>query len=472
MKKYLIISLSFLSILMLSGCGKKVENKEEKTNKESVSIVDYNTIKDKIVEVQTNIFISKENGKTIYYYINDDIVLIKADFIVNNYEGLITNDDTTYSTIIDGEYKLFNIYDKNSKIDEIELTNSIINKLIYNGDLEEVDIKSNHLFEYSGNELSGEKLVLTAYLSDGYYDDIESKYYKEPLVYIIDRETKKVQKIDPSLIKPIVNTEPERYTKIEPKPLNNYEIDFENKTIINKNNNTKYEINMNFIDENEQEIDGIYEISLVDDINYGSGILVYAKYGYIIEPNYDDVSCYGHTDESYRLCKGNNQTLINSSRLINITTGKLIYESTRMNEISLGKFVARKDNKDVLINNEGKELLKADYIGYNEKIGYVVIDNKNVKFYDESLKEKDSIQIDEEIFLKGDNNSFWVMRELLINVDIKNNPYFIYNGEEYSGKKLVLISTIDVESPIYIIENNKLVELDGTLSKVSDKILK
>ena len=78
----------------------------------------------------------------------------------------------------------------------------------------------------------------------------------------------------------------------------------------------------------------------------------------------------------------------------------------------------------------------------------------------------------EEIYLKGDSSNPLVMGELLINVDIKNNQYFIYTGEEYSGKKLVLISTFDVESPIYIIENKKLVELDETLSNVSDKILK
>ena len=64
----------------------------------------------------------------------------------------------------------------------------------------------------------------------------------------------------------------------------------------------------------------------------------------------------------------------------------------------------------------------------------------------------------------------------LANNDPEKDMELIYQAEEniskISPKHLVLISTIDVESPIYIIENNKLVELDGTLSKVSDKILK
>ena len=90
-KKYLILTLAVLSVLMLSGCGKKTENKNidnkkgEPNNvdnknyepKKVVGVVEYDSIKDKIVTDGSHIYFSKENDKLTYYYITHDNVLVK-----------------------------------------------------------------------------------------------------------------------------------------------------------------------------------------------------------------------------------------------------------------------------------------------------------------------------------------------------------------------------------------------------------
>ena len=482
MKKYLILTLAVLSVLMLSGCGKKTENKNidnkngEPNNvdnkndepKKVVGVVEYDSIKDKIVTDGSRIYFSKENDKLTYYYItHDNVVLLKNDFIYV-YDEYGTPEESIYIVIDDSEFNLYQI--KDNQITKLELTDERIKELIDGKYLYKINIKNNNLFKYSGKEFTGEVLVLSDYRNNyGYFDDIKKRsynQYNQPIVYVIDKDNQKATRLDSKLIEPITDKETDNYVAVDPQPISNYTIDKKKKKITNNNTKASYDIYEHFLDNNDDDIKNIYTIAVFNENDCPIYLgIVNEKAGYVIEPHYDDISCDYHSDDSYKLCDGSDTTLLNGSRLISIATGELIYDSDMMQSLDNDHFIARKNNQNVLIDSTGKELLKATYIGYNGSFGYMTISDNNVKFYNTKMKEIKTPVIKEETYLKNDDYVFWSTGQMLVNVDVKNNKYFIYSGNEYSGTKLALISDCSITSPVYIIENNKLFELDNVLLK-------
>ena len=202
------------------------------------------------------------------------------------------------------------------------------------------------------------------------------------------------------------------------------------------------------------------------------------KEGYVIEPKYDDVSCYYHSDESFYVCDNSYTTIVVEDKLMSLKTGKIIVEADEINEVN-NNFIAKKDNKKILYTSDGKKLLEKDYIGYisvkneNDKfddIGYITFENNDMKAYSDDLKEM-NLKIDKDkIYYVTDENRVWTSEDIIVNVDIKNNDYFKYNGNEYKGNQYMFI-----ENPcygpltIYVIDNNKLVKLNNvTLSEESE----
>ena len=195
------------------------------------------------------------------------------------------------------------------------------------------------------------------------------------------------------------------------------------------------------------------------------------KEGYIIEPKYDDVSCYQHSGEDYETCMSYT-TIIDGTKLMSLKTGKIILNTDEINEVSQDRFIAKKSNKKMLYTSEAKELLRKDYIGYIPEMGaYITFDNNKLQMYTKDLKSTTlSMSINEAHTVFTNNRNMWASGDLILKVNLQDNLHFKYEGSKYTGEKEVLVTDpCDEETrKIYVIDNNKLVKLDNITEFTSE----
>ncbi len=147
---------------------------------------------------------------------------------------------------------------------------------------------------------------------------------------------------------------------------------------------------------------------------------------------------------------GFNNTVIltkDNKILYSLNEQKNIIESKDIINLNNGNFIIIND-KYILIDNKGKILFdNLDNIFYNKDIGYILINNEDIKLYNEKLKQIKFSKYDK---LDLDSNTY------IVSCDIKDNNYFIYNSDNYSGINTFIINP----NYIYLIKNNKIIKLE------------
>ena len=392
-------------------------------------------------------------------------IIVKTNNIISNSKHKSDTAKTReYILISNDELKVYSI--SNDLISQLELNNEVYERLINEKIIEKLDIKNNNTFKYTGNDVSGEQTLIIFDNGCDYHDKKTGENYKGvSIIYVIDKTTNKVTRLNSDSVEtnsdicPYEDENENVYDKLNSKALENYTIS--DKKIINKVTNDEYKIYMGFIDSTGEESDYLFVLEL-DNLR---GIYN-KKEGYIIEPNYTDISCVDHSDEAYTICEKSYTTLIDGSKLISLKNGNVIIDSDRINELSNGNFIAKKDDKDTVYTSEGQKLLEASYIGYSKNIGYITIEDSKYTIYNEKFEKISLPSITDEVRIATDNYNMWIPGDLLLNVDLKDNDYFEYNDDKYTGEKTVFIKVECNESDsIYLIEGNKLVKLNKTKIK-------
>ena len=263
--------------------------------------------------------------------------------------------------------------------------------------------------------------------------------------------------------KDVNNEDPKEEKKEEKLTLGNYEI-----KIIEE----KFGTITNTITSEEWNIQGMDDGN-VFAINVDGGKMgIYnKKEGYIIEPKYEDVSCYQHSGEDYETCM-TYTTIIDENKLFSLKTGKIILNTDEINEVGEDRFIAKKSNKRMLYTSEAKELLRKDYIGYVPEMSiYITFDNNKLQVYTKDLKSTTlSMSTDEAHVVYTNNRNMWSSGDLLLKVNLQDNSHFKYEGTKYTGEKEVIVMDpcSDENRKIYVINNNKLVELDNITEFTSE----
>ena len=269
--------------------------------------------------------------------------------------------------------------------------------------------------------------------------------------------------------------------KTEPKEekltLGNYEIKIIEENWSNNESEviTRTGTITNKITNEEWEIQGMDANGDVFAVNVNGGKLgIYnKKEGYIIEPKYNDVSCYQHSGEDYYTCDSYT-TIIYETKLLSLKTGKIILNTDEINEIGPDRFIAKKSNKRMIYTSEAKELLRKDYIGYiPEMSAYITFDNNKLQMYTNELKTTTlSMSVDEAHLIFTNNRNMWSSEDLILKVNLQNNSHFKYEGNKYTGEKEVLVidPCSDENRKVYVINNNKLVKLDNITEFTSEDV--
>ena len=211
-------------------------------------------------------------------------------------------------------------------------------------------------------------------------------------------------------------------------------------------------------------------------LNPGMG-LYNEREGYVIEPAYNKISCYFHnTGEDYFIC--DDYTIFaqseNVTKLLDLKTGKVIVEAESISVLKDG-YILVLNGKHIYKSKDGKELLKADYIGYNENIGFITFENNKLQVYDNKLNKISMPNIDKYngITVPNQDND----HDLLLKININSNNYFEYSGTKYKGEKIILIKVasrneeLELKNSVYIIDNGELKILDkvkNVLEKCND----
>ena len=396
-----------------------------------------------------------------YFTCDDKICLYLNNMIIEQlkvYDEIKYYDNIGYIAIKNDKLKVLD-----DNFESVKITEEVYKKLVNIGYIKELEIDVNDYFTYKG-EIKGTQSLVIVDTGCGDYDENYQIKKTEPEVYVFNRIDNKLSRLDPNLIETNIAIcdyfiNPYKYKTVEKKQLSEFKISEEE--VENIKTADKYDIYMNFLTVSDNEIKDLYVIQYDNNHNPERGYngIYNKKEGYIIEPYYNDVSCYFHTDESYRVCENSYTTLIDLKNLLSLKTGEILVETDGMNEISNGNFIGIKNGKNIVYSSEGKELLKADYIGYNNKVGYITIENNELKVYDEKFKSKALDNLNE-INLENAYNNWIINNNMIVDVDIKNNEYFEYKGE-LSGTKKVLIFPCTDKQPTYIIEGNKITKLDN-----------
>ncbi len=195
MKKIIIL---FISLVLLTGCGKKEEKKEPEKEEFILEKID----KDKeIVYLEDIDKVKYENNKE--YEIKNIIINIKGEnidsinlelknFVLNSYNNMkIDNDVMKYGNIIDYQYyvtdKIVTVIQNysfyiNDKIEESDSNIYVISletgKLMNNKEiLEKYDYDENKMYEYLENNIDSEDISFTMMQikNDGYKLYIDDK---------------------------------------------------------------------------------------------------------------------------------------------------------------------------------------------------------------------------------------------------------------------------------------------------------
>ena len=396
-----------------------------------------------------------------YFTCDDKICLYLNNMIIEQlkvYDEIKYYDNIGYVAIKNDKLKVLD-----DNFESVKITEEVYKKLVNIGYIKELEIDVNDYFTYKG-EIKGTQSLVIVDTGCGDYDENYQIKKTEPEVYVFNRIDNKLSRLDPNLIETNIAIcdyfiNPYKYKTVEKKQLSEFKISEEE--VENIKTADKYDIYMNFLTVSDNEIKDLYVIQYDNNHNPERGYngIYNKKEGYIIEPYYNDVSCYFHTDESYRVCENSYTTLIDLKNLLSLKTGEILVETDGMNEISNGNFIGIKNGKNIVYSSEGKELLKADYIGYNNKVGYITIENNELKVYNEKFKSKTLDNLNE-INLENAYNNWIINNNMIVDVDIKNNEYFEYKGE-LSGTKKVLIFPCTDKQPTYIIEGNKITKLDN-----------
>ena len=396
-----------------------------------------------------------------YFTCDDKICLYLNNMIIEQlkvYDEIKYYDNIGYIAIKNDKLKVLD-----DNFESVKITEEVYKKLVNIGYIKELEIDVNDYFTYKG-EIKGTQSLVIVDTGCGDYDENYQIKKTEPEVYVFNRIDNKLSRLDPNLIETNIAIcdyfiNPYKYKTVEKKQLSEFKISEEE--VENIKTADKYDIYMNFLTVSDNEIKDLYVIQYDNNHNPERGYngIYNKKEGYIIEPYYNDVSCYFHTDESYRVCENSYTTLIDLKNLLSLKTGEILVETDGMNEISNGNFIGIKNGKNIVYSSEGKELLKADYIGYNNKVGYITIENNELKVYNEKFKSKALDNLNE-INLENAYNNWIINNNMIVDVDIKNNEYFEYKGE-LSGTKKVLIFPCTDKQPTYIIEGNKITKLDN-----------
>ena len=188
----------------------------------------------------------------------------------------------------------------------------------------------------------------------------------------------------------------------------------------------------------------------------GSGLgILNIKEKVVIEPKYNDVSCYFHTGEDYYVC-GDGITTIADDKLISLKTGKVIIEMDSMSEIKTGLFIGYRDNRYMVFDNTGKimkEFTINSEVYCEPEFGFISIKEDGiVELFDTNYKAvslTDSI-IDKLIELK-----------ILYKADINSNEYFNYTGTDIQGEQIMYINC----DAIYALIDKKFEKLNNDLVK-------
>ena len=149
---------------------------------------------------------------------------------------------------------------------------------------------------------------------------------------------------------------------------------------------------------------------------------------------YNVVNNYVLIDEYKNIEVGYLDTVILTKEnkiLYSLSEQKNINESNDIINLNNGKFIIKND-KYSLIDNKGKILYdNLDQIYYNNLVGYILINNEDIKLYNEKLKQIKFSKYDK---IDLDSNTY------IVSCDIKNNDYFIYNSDNYSGNNTFIIN--------------------------------
>ena len=244
----------------------------------------------------------------------------------------------------------------------------------------------------------------------------------------------------------------------EEKPKDTYTV--KDGYVVNNRTNEKYEIYSNFqsIIYDSGEVEGLYIILGEKGIGiYNDNDKVF------INPEYSDVSCMGHTGEDYTVCTTNGDlTLLStndSMKLVSVKTGNILISGDKIHELSNGKFVVKKGDIESIYDDTAKELLKANYIGYSNEIGYIAIENDKVSVYDDNFKKISLPSITKDVLVEKNEHNILVAGDALLKLDINNNKYIKYNGNE-TGTKTILMD-ICGKGYAYIIDNDKATKLNN-----------
>lgn len=267
-----------------------------------------------------------------------------------------------------------------------------------------------------------------------------------------------------------VNNEVNEEEPLESEENNEVQDEFtlEDNYLINNRTKEKYEVigNLENISYDVSEISDLYVIKSEN----GYGIYNNSN-GVFIKPKYTDISCIGHTLDSHYVCTVNSDITILTDNtgtiLISLKDGEKIVSGDKITELPNGKFIVKKDNNEYVYNTRGNELLKSNFIGYSEYLGYISINNSDFTLYDEEFKKIDLPNIDDEIIISINDNSSLIEGDVINRVDIKDNKYFSYDGQDYSGKKIVIVDPCKKENT-YIIEDDKAIKLNNITYKDED----
>ena len=236
------------------------------------------------------------------------------------------------------------------------------------------------------------------------------------------------------------------------------------------------------------------EYSSYSDIVYG---LLDIKNKLVIT-DYEDYSCGYHSDVSASLCRGDKTTLFQGKNgkfgIYSFTSNKLILpvEYDTIFSVDIDKYIVEKNGKYGLIDGQMNYLFKLEYdfIGYNSKIGYILIKNNNIYLYDSNLIQLDVSQLstlyenalyEEEniVYLDNSNSYYWMSGSYLTKMNMNKTFYinddqeesFTYTGTYYLGEKLIIFDqygSCHDNAKIYVINNNiEIISSDDIISTTS-----
>ncbi len=227
------------------------------------------------------------------------------------------------------------------------------------------------------------------------------------------------------------------------------------------------------------------------------------------ESLYDRISCNGN---DITMCSNN--TLIFKKDTKNTSNFGVIYVDPDAD--AEGKFIVKinldyggisyignntylvkdkESNKYGVVNLDGTVKLdvKYDYVGYNNRIGYVTIRNGKVVVFDNNFNERNRSLEDIYDDLDKGNNNYILLKTVnsyydnsdsyLTSFNISNsfnrvtdgkttNDYIRYLKDDLSGEKLVILDSYGVcynGHSMYVIENNNSTKIDNKSVSIKEK---